>query len=54
MIESNVEIVECGFLTDSINYERDKSKFTDLSQLEDIIPENRENKLFVLMVNYGD
>lgn len=54
LIESNVEIVECGFLTDSINYERDKSKFTDLSQLEDIIPENRENKLFVLMVNYGD
>ena len=54
LIESNVEIIECGFLTNKVNYDVNITKFNSVDQIAQIIPDNREGKLFVVMMNYGE
>ena len=54
LVEANVEIVECGFITNKVQYEPDITKFNSLVQIRSIIPENRDGKLFVAMMNYGE
>lgn len=54
LIESNVEIVECGFLTNKAEFDEDKTKFTSLQTISRIIPSDRKNCLFVAMMNYGE
>ncbi len=54
LIEANVEIIECGFITNRVLYNSDVTKFNTLSEIAKIIPENRKGKLFVAMMNYGE
>lgn len=54
LLEANVEIIECGFITNRVDYDPDVTKFTSLDQIEKIIPDNREGKIFVAMMNYGE
>ena len=54
LLEANVEIIECGFLTNRVLYDPDVTKFTTLDEVAKIIPENREGKIFVVMMNYGE
>lgn len=54
LIDSNIDIIECGFLTNKIIYDADVSKFTDLAQLKPFLPDNHPEKLLVVMVNYGE
>lgn len=54
LVETNVDIIECGFLTDNIIYEKNESKFTELEQIREIVSTSKENGLFVAMVNYGE
>ena len=51
---SNVEYIECGFLTNRVKYDKDKSKFTNLSQLSDIISDEKTDRCFLVMINYGE
>ena len=51
---SGVEIVECGFLTNRIEYCRDKTKYTDLKQLESVLPPRNGETKYVVMMNYGE
>lgn len=54
LVDANVEIVECGFITNKVQYDSDITKFNSLMQISSIIPENRDGKLFVAMMNYGE
>lgn len=54
LVEANVEIIELGFLTNKVAYDPDVTKFTKLEELSRVIPENRDGKLFVAMMNYGE
>ena len=54
LVEANVEIIECGFLTNKIEYNPEKTKYTDIKQLSSIIPQNRNGRIFVVMINYGE
>lgn len=54
LVKSNIEIIECGFLTDTVKYEKGITKFTTVQEAAEFIPENRDNKLFVLLMNYGE
>lgn len=51
--DSNVDIIECGFLQDKDEYDISRTKFTNLIQLEGFLPEDKRNKIFVIMINYG-
>lgn len=54
LIAANVEVIECGFLTNRISYDPDVSKFSDISQLDIIVPHHVTGTQFVLMANYGE
>ena len=54
LLEANVEIIECGFLTNRVSYDPDVTKFNTVDEISNIIPENREGKIFVVMMNYGE
>lgn len=54
LLEANVEIIECGFITNRVDYDPDITKFTNIEQIAKVIPKNREGKLFVAMMNYGE
>lgn len=54
LVESNIDIIECGFLTNKVTYDSDVTKFASIEQLATIIPEERHGKLFVALMNYGE
>lgn len=54
LIEANIDIIECGFLTEKTIYDPDVTKFTNLEQIKKIIPQYHEKKIFVAMLNYGE
>lgn len=54
LVESGIEIIECGFLTNLVQYDSNVSKYTDLNQIAEFIPENRKGRTFVVMMNYGE
>lgn len=54
LVESGIDVVECGFLTDRVSYTPDYTCFTDVRQFSGIIPSKRNRSIFVAMVNYGE
>lgn len=54
LAEADIEIIECGFLTNRAEYKPDVTKYTDLEKLSEVLPKSRQEKLFVAMVNYGE
>lgn len=54
LIRANVEIIECGFLTNRIVYDPNITKFSTIKEISEIIPKNREGRIFVVMMNYGE
>lgn len=54
LVDADIDIIECGFLTNKVTYNKDITKFTTVDELKTVIPKNKQNKLFVAMVNYGD
>ena len=54
IVNAGIEIVECGFLTNKIEYNKDASKYTTVEEIAAVIPENRNGKIFVAMMNYGE
>lgn len=54
LVDANVDVIECGFLTDRVQYNSEITKFTSIEELEAVIPKERKGKLFVAMMNYGE
>lgn len=54
LMEAGIDIIECGFLTNKVSYEEDATKYTTIQEIAKILPENRNGRNFVCMVNYGE
>ncbi|MCM1231783.1 MAG: aldolase catalytic domain-containing protein [Ruminococcus flavefaciens] len=54
LVDAGVEIIECGFITNRVTYNPDVTKFTTVDEAARVIPKERDGKLFVAMVNYGE
>lgn len=54
LVEANIDIIECGFLNNSVMYDSDVTKFTSLKEVANVVPPKKEGKLFVALMNYGD
>ena len=54
LVAANVEIIECGFLTNRVTYDVNVSRFTQVEQVDDFLPEKRAGHTFVVMMNYGE
>lgn len=53
LIQAGIDIIECGFLMNTVAYEPDVTRFTSLDQIAQIIPEDRGGKIFVVLSDYG-
>lgn len=53
LVEANIDIIECGFLTELIEYDPERTRFNSVEQIAKIIPKNRRNKIFVALTDYG-
>lgn len=51
---ANVDIVECGFITNTVTHNDDISKFNNVEQLKSVISTNKQGTKFVAMINYGE
>lgn len=54
LMDADIEIIECGFITDKTSYDSNCSRYNDISQLSMILPQNKNGKIFVAMINYGE
>jgi len=54
LTDAGVDIIECGFLTNKVQFQPNVSKFNTIDQVSAVIPKNRNGKLFVCMMNYGE
>lgn len=53
LVEANIDIIECGFLLNTMAYDRDVTRFTSLDEVAKVIPLNKEGKTFVVLTDYG-
>jgi 4-hydroxy 2-oxovalerate aldolase len=54
LVDANVDVIECGFLTNQVQYCLESTKFTNVDELSAVIPNNRNGKIFVAMLNYNE
>ncbi|HJB40724.1 MAG TPA: aldolase catalytic domain-containing protein [Candidatus Ruthenibacterium avium] len=54
LTDAEIDVIECGFLTNRVDYHEDVTKFTDLHQVTEFLPAQRGRKKYVVMLNYGE
>lgn len=54
LINANIDVIECGFLTDRERYSSDITKYNTVAEISEFIPSSRNDQTFVAMVNYGE
>lgn len=54
LIEAGIDIIECGFFVNNIEYNLNATRFTALEQIKKIIPIDNKEKMFVVLANYGE
>lgn len=54
LVESKVDIIECGFLTQKVAYNPEQSKFDTIDRVSDFLHTSQNNCLSVCMINYGE
>ena len=53
LVEAGIDIIELGFLSDKISYNKNVSKYTTVEKASTMIPVKHQN-MFVCMINYGE
>ena len=51
--EAQIDIIECGFLRDIV-YDKDASVYSEVSQIEELLPHEGSNAMYVAMIALGD
>lgn len=54
LIEANIDIIECGYISQRQTSDVDRTLFISIDQMSDIIPDNIGDRVFVGMINYGE
>lgn len=54
LTEAQVDIIECGFLTNRIEYDANITKYVTVEEVAAVIPNNRLGAMYVCMMNYGE
>lgn len=44
LTDAEIDVIECGFLTNRVDYHEDVTKFTDLHQVTEFLPAQRGRK----------
>lgn len=51
---ANIDVIECGFLSNKVTPDNDVTRFSTLNEVEAIVPKTEANSSYVVMMNYGD
>ncbi len=51
---AGTEIIECGFLTNKVVSSQDETRFNCVGDVAKVLPEKREGRKYVAMINYGE
>ena len=54
LVDANIDIIECGFLTNKSQYSQDITKYTSIEETCPFIQDKNCDKMYVLMMNYGE
>ncbi len=54
LLEANIDIIECGFLTERVTYNEECSKFDTIERVANFLPKDLRNSTIVGMINYGE
>ena len=54
LIEADIDIIECGYLTSESGIGNDISKYADVSDISKALPDNYQDKMFVAMMNWDE
>lgn len=54
LTNAGIDIIECGFLTNKVEYKQGITKFTTMEEVKEILPLDRAGKTFVCLMNYGE
>ncbi|MFZ3129531.1 MAG: aldolase catalytic domain-containing protein [Desulfosporosinus sp.] len=54
LVEANIDIVECGFMTEKRQYNVECSQFDSVGNLVELLPDDCQNAMTVCMINYGE
>ena len=54
LVEANIDIVECGYVSQKQEFDIDRTQYTSFEQIGQFIPNDREGKIFVAMINFGE
>lgn len=52
--DANIDIVECGFLSNRVAPDENNTRFSSLADVSKRIPREKEGSLYVVMINYGE
>lgn len=52
--DAEIDIVECGFLTDKVLWNSDSSRYNSAEQVSTILSPKHTNTVYVCMINYGE
>lgn len=52
--EANVDIIECGFITEKASDDINVTKYKSVEQIEQIVTPKQDNRIYVAMMNYGE
>ena len=50
LIEANIDIIECGYITQKQAENADRTQFVSLSQMSQILPDGAGGRIFVGMI----
>ena len=54
LLEANLDIIEVGYISQKKEFNIERTQYTSFEQAGRFIPENREGRIFVGMINYGE
>lgn len=54
LTEANIDVVECGYISEKAVYDEDSTRYSSVHEMNKMIPRNKNGKLYVAMINYGE
>jgi 4-hydroxy 2-oxovalerate aldolase len=54
LTEADLDIIECGFLSQKKEYNPEKSIFDKIERFKEFLPKERNNSKYVCMINFGE
>lgn len=54
LLEANLNIIEIGYISQKKEFNTERTQYTSFVQAGQFIPKNREGRIFVGMINYGE